>query len=62
MAHFSYNDDVLIEDEHGSVTYDEALNGAVESAVASITMTLWDLVDELEYIISAETVEPTNLE
>lgn len=62
MAHFSYDGDVLVEDENGDVSYDEALQGAVQDAVASITMTLWGLVDEIEYIVAAETVEPTNIE
>jgi hypothetical protein len=62
MAHFSYDEDVLMEDENGDVSYDEAISDAVNDAVVNIEMALWNLVDELEYIISAETVEPTNPE
>lgn len=62
MARFSYDEDTLVEDEHGDVTYDEAIADAVASTVMTIEMALWELVDDLEYIITAETKEPSGAE
>lgn len=59
MARFSYDDDIIVADCHGEVSYDDALNGAVDNAVSAIEMALWDLVDELEYIIGEEVLQPT---
>lgn len=58
MAHFTLDDDGLVEDEHGDIDYDEAIEITVRQALNSIEMSIWDMVDDLEYIISAETVEP----
>lgn len=60
MAHFTLADEGFIEDEHGDVSYDEAIDAVVREALANIEMTIWELVDDLEYLVSAETVEPTD--
>ena len=60
MAHFTLDDDGLVEDEQGDLSYDEAIEEVVREAVATIEMTIWELVDNLEYVVAAETVEPTD--
>lgn len=62
MARFAYDDDIIIADCHGDVSYDDALAGAIDAAVGTIESALWDLVDELEYIISEETLQPSDEE
>ncbi len=60
MAHFTLDDDGLVEDEQGDLSYDEAVELIVRDALANIEMTIWDMVDDLEYVVAAETVEPTD--
>ena len=62
MAKFTYDDDAITADEFGDLSYDEAIRSVVESAVAQFEMTLWDMVDDLEYVVSEECSQPTNPE
>lgn len=60
MAKFTYEDDTLVSDPHGDISYDDAINAVIEEAVAKIEETLWNLVDEIEYVVGEEAEEPTD--
>jgi hypothetical protein len=60
MAKFRWEDDVLIADEHGDLDYTEAVGTLVSEAVASIEEALWNLVDDLEYVMAEEAEEPAD--
>lgn len=61
MARFEFTEDGdLIANEHGDVEYDEAIDAIVERAVSMIEEALWNMVDDLEYVIAEETVEPSD--
>lgn len=64
MAKFRIDerDDILVEDEDGDLSYHDALSAIVEHAVAVIEGALWEMVDELEYVVAEEADEPTNLD
>jgi hypothetical protein len=49
----------LVADESGDLSYDEAVNALVEDAVAGFEKVLWNMVDELEYVIMTESEAPT---
>lgn len=61
MAKFRRDDDILIYDQHGDITYDDAVNATVDSCVDSIEEALWNLVDDLEYIIGEEAHDPEDV-
>jgi hypothetical protein len=50
---FKYIDrgEELVADPNGDLTYDEAVSAVVEGAVAALEQVLWDMVDELEYLV-----------
>ena len=55
MSKFSFDeDDVLIADEDGDLTYDEAVNSTVEQCMAQIEASIWSLIDDLEYLADEE--------
>jgi hypothetical protein len=61
MARFRFDeDDTLVADDTGDVSYDEAVNSLVEEAVAQMEMALWDLADALEHVVSEEMAVPSN--
>lgn len=61
MAKFRLEDqDVVVADEFGDLTYDDAVNAIVEEAVASIEEALWNMVDDLEYVTGEEADSPTD--
>jgi hypothetical protein len=60
MAKFRWEDDVLIADEHGDLDYTEAVGTLVSEAVASMEEALWNLVDDLEYVMAEEAEEPAD--
>lgn len=62
MARFRWEDDVLIADEHGDLEYHDAVGALVEQAVSSIEEALWNLVDDLEYVVAEEAEEPADEE
>ena len=64
MAKFRIDerDDILVEDDAGDLDYHDALSAIVEHAVATIEGALWEMVDELEYVVAEETDQPTNFE
>lgn len=62
MARFRWEDDVLIADETGDLEYHEALGSLVEQAGAKFEELLWNLVDDLEYVVGEEQEEPADEE
>lgn len=64
MAKFRIDqrDDIIVEDDAGDLDYHDALSAIVEHAVATIEMALWEMVDELEYVVAEETDQPSNSE
>lgn len=62
MAKFRIDerDDILVEDDDGDLNYHDALSAIVEHAVATIEAALWEMVDELEYVVAEETDQPSN--
>lgn len=59
MARFKFDDDVLVADECGDLTYEDARRASVEEAVTKIEEAIWNLVDEIEYISEEEYDDPT---
>lgn len=64
MAKFRIDDhdDIIVEDADGDLSYHDALSAIVEHTVATIEMALWEMVDELEYVVAEEVDEPSNLD
>lgn len=64
MAKFRIDehDDILVEDDAGDLDYHDAISAIVEHAVATIEQALWEMVDELEYVVAEETDQPTDSE
>ena len=50
--------DTLVADEHGDLTYHEAVSIAVDDAVAMIEEALWNLVDDVQYLAEEESSDP----
>lgn len=64
MAKFRIDerDDILVEDDAGDLDYHDAISAIVEHAVATIEEALWEMVDELEYVVAEEVNQPSNFE
>lgn len=60
MAKFTYEDEQLVADEFGELSYEDAIDSVVEDAVAELEMAVWDLVDAVERIACAELEQPSN--
>ena len=55
MSKFFYDpDDVIVANEDGDLTYDEAVNSTVEQCMVQIEASIWSLIDDLEYLADEE--------
>ena len=55
MSKFSFDqDNVLVADKYGELTYDEAVDSTVEQCMAQIEASIWSLIDDLEYLADEE--------
>lgn len=51
MSQFTQHDGAIIADPQGEMSYQEAISTVIDEAVASIEEALWNLVDDVEYIV-----------
>ena len=63
MARFRFDEraDCLVADDHGDIEYAEAIAYCIDDTIASIEEALWNLVDEIEYMVDEESKQPTNV-
>ena len=59
MSRFTDQDDVLVNDPEGEMSYEDAVSHVVDTVVAAFEELIWNLVDDLEYLAEAEYDEPT---
>jgi hypothetical protein len=58
MAKFKFDKhDNLVADSDGNLDYDEAVNAIVEATAAEIEAHLWEMVDQLEVVVSEEVLD-----
>ena len=64
MAKFKFDerDGVLIADEDGDLSYHDARAAVVEQFSAQLEQLLWEMVDEIEYVVAEEMDMPSNEE
>jgi len=62
MAKFSVDEETraVVADEHGDLEYHDALTVVVDECVNAIEEAIWNLVDDIVYIVGEDTLEPSD--